>query len=85
MAKLRVTTTDNTTTDYEITPLLEYSFEQYAKKGFHKALLEDQKQSDIYWLCWEAIRRAGNTVPVFGEKFLETIKTVEVLDSDPLE
>jgi hypothetical protein len=84
MAKLRVTTSDNTTTDYEITPLIEFAFEQYAKKGFHKALLEDQKQSDIYWLCWEAMRRSGVTVKPFGEAFLETIVKVEVSDSDPL-
>ena len=85
MAKLRVTTTDNTTTDYEITPLIEFAFEQYAKKGFHKALLEDQKQSDIYWLCWEAMRRSGVTVKPYGEGFIETLKNVEVLDYDPLE
>lgn len=84
MAKLKVTRADGSVTEYEITPLIEYAFEQYAKKGFHKALLEDQKQSDIYWLCWESIRRSGETVPPFGEKFLETLKAVEVLDSDPL-
>jgi hypothetical protein len=85
MAKLRVTTADNMATEYEITPVLEYAFEQYAKKGFHKALLEDQKQSDIYWLVWEATRRSGTTVKPFGESFLETLKNVEVLESDPLE
>ena len=84
MAKLKVTRADNSITEYEITPLIEYSFEQYAKKGFHKALIEDQKQSDVYWLCWEAIRRSGETVPPFGEKFLESIKGVEVLESNPL-
>jgi hypothetical protein len=84
MAKLRVTTEDNLTAEYEITPLIEYAFEQYAKKGFHKALIEDQKQSDIYWICWEAMRRSGVTVKPFGEGFLETLKTVEVLESDPL-
>ena len=84
MAKLKVTRADNSISEYEITPLIEYSFEQFAKKGFHKALIEDQKQSDVYWHCWEAIRRSGETVPPFGEKFLETIKGVEVLESDPL-
>jgi hypothetical protein len=84
MAKLKVTMADGQVNEYEITPLLEYSFEQYAKMGFHKALLENQKQSDIYWLCWEAIRRSGETVKPFGEQFLETLKSVEVLDSDPL-
>lgn len=85
MAKLKVTRADNSVSEYEITPLLEYSFEQYAKMGFHKALIEHQKQTDVYWLCWEAIRRSGETVKPFGEAFLETIKSVEVLESDPFE
>lgn len=84
MAKLKVTRADNSVQEFEITPVIEYSFEQYAKKGFHKALIEDQKQSDVYWLCWEAIRRSGESVPPFSEKFLESIKGVEVLESDPL-
>jgi|TARA_R110000868_G_scaffold205137_2_gene453503 hypothetical protein len=85
MAKLKVTRVDNSVNEYEITPVLEYSFELYAKKGFHRCFIDDAKQSDVYWLCWEAIRRSGETVPVFGEKFLETLKSVEVLESDPLE
>ena len=84
MAKLKVTMADGQVQEFEITPVLEYSYEQYAKKGFHKSLIEDQRQSDIYWLCWEAIRRSGETVVPFGEKFLETLALVEVLESDPL-
>jgi hypothetical protein len=85
MAKLRVTTQDGQVNDYEVTPVIEYAFEQHAKMGFHKALLTEQKQSDIYWLCWEAMRRAGVSPKPFGEGFLETLKSVEVLESDPLE
>jgi hypothetical protein len=84
MAKLKVTRVDGAVNEYEITPIIEYAFEQYAKKGFHKALIEDSKQSDIYWLCWESIRRSGETVKPFGEAFIETLRNVEVLDSDPL-
>ncbi len=84
MAKLKVTRADGQVQEFEITPLLEYSFEIHAKKGFHKALIEDQKQSDVYWLCWEAIRRSGEGVKPFGEDFLSTLKSVEVLESDPL-
>jgi hypothetical protein len=85
MAKLKVTRANGQVQEFEITPVLEYSFEKYASKGFHKALIEDQKNSDVYWLCWEAIRRSGETVTPFGETFLETLKSVEVLESDPLE
>jgi hypothetical protein len=85
MAKLKVTRADGQVQEFEITPVIEYAFEVSRNKGFHKALMEDQKQSDIYYLVWECVKRSGETVVPFGEKFLETIKNVEVLDSDPLE
>jgi hypothetical protein len=84
MAKLKVVRTDGNVNEYEVTPVIEYAFENYAKMGFHKAIVENQRQSDIYWLCWEAIRRSGETVVPFGEKFIETLVSVDVVDSDPL-
>ena len=83
MAKLKVTGADNSVNEYEITPVLEYSFELYAKKGFHKAFRDDEKQSDVYWLAWECLRRSGETVKPFGVEFLDTLVKVEVLDDDP--
>ena len=85
MIKLKITKASGDIVDYDVTPAIEYAFELHAKMGFHKALIEQQKQSDVYWLCWEAIRRSGETVKPFGEAFLETIKGVEVLESDPLD
>jgi hypothetical protein len=83
MARLKVTRADGTETIHEITPVIEYAFEQYAKKGFFKAFQEDQKQSDIYWLAWECLRRAdASDVKPFGDKFLETLKAVEVLGDE---
>jgi hypothetical protein len=84
MAKLKITKVDGSVSEYEITPVIEWAFEQHAKKGFHKAMIEDQKQSDVYFLCYEAMKRSGETVKPFGEGFLETLKSVEVLESDPL-
>jgi hypothetical protein len=84
MARLKVTRADGTESTHELTPAIEYAFEQYAKKGFYKAFREDQKQSDIYWLAWECLRRAGaSDVKPFGDAFLETLKAVEVLDDNP--
>ncbi len=84
MARLKVVRADGTESTHDLTPAIEYAFEQYAKKGFYKAFREDQKQSDIYWLAWECLRRAGAPdVKPFGDAFLETLKAVEVLDDDP--
>jgi hypothetical protein len=84
MAKLKVTRTDGSVGEYKITPLIQYAFEIHKKKGFHKAIMEDQMQGDIYFLCWEAIRRSGEVVKPFGEAFVETLADVEILEDDPL-
>lgn len=84
MAKLKIVRTDGTSTEHEITPSIEYAFEQYKGKGFHKAFREEEKQGDMYWLAYECIRRSGEIVKPFGIEFLDTLKSVEVLDSDPL-
>ena len=84
MAKLIVTLTDDVVHDIEITPRLEYAFELYAKKGFHRSFSEDAMQSHVYWLAWEGLRLSGVTVKPFGVDFLDTLKSVEVAESDPL-
>jgi hypothetical protein len=83
MAKLKITRADGSVSEHQITPSIEYAFEVYAKKGFHKAFRDDEKQSDVYWLAWECIRRSGETVPMFGVSFLDTLSKVEVLDDSP--
>jgi hypothetical protein len=83
MAKLKITRVDGSIGEYEITPIIQYAFEVFAKKGFHRAFVEDQKQSDIFFLAHECIKRSGETIKPYGEGFIETLVSVEVLDSDP--
>jgi hypothetical protein len=82
MIKLRVTKASGDVSEHDISPALEYAFEQQFKSGFHKRFRDEERQSDIYWLAWEAERRAGITVPPFGDKYLETLSKVEILDAD---
>jgi len=84
MAKLKIVRTDGSVLEGEITPAVEYAFEQFAKMGFHKSFRDQELQSHVYWLAWEVTRRSGETVKPFGMEFIETLKSVEVLDSDPL-
>jgi hypothetical protein len=84
MAKLKIVRQDGSVLEGEITPAVEYAFEQYAKMGFHKAFRDQELQSHVYWLAWEVTRRSGETVKPYGMEFIETLKSVEVLDSDPL-
>lgn len=83
MGKLVVTMKDGLVHNVEITPRLEYNFEQHVGMGFHKALFEQQKNSDVYWLAFEGLRLSGVQVKPMPE-FLDTIVKVDILDSDPL-
>jgi hypothetical protein len=84
MAKLKITRTDGSVLEGEITPAVEYLFEIHHKIGFHRAFREQEMQGMVYWLAWEVTRRSGETVKPYGIEFIETLKNVEVLDSDPL-
>ena len=79
MAKLRITKANGDVSEHAITPSIENAFEMYAKKGFGKAFAEDQKQSDIFWLAWKCLSKTED-VPLFGEKFVDVLAKVEVLD-----
>ena len=83
MIKLTIKRVSGEVDELVVTPAIEFAFEQYAKKGFRKAFLEDEKQTDIYWLAWECLRRSGVAVKPFGQEFLESLEevAVEVVDS----
>jgi hypothetical protein len=53
MAKLKITRANGEVTEHKITPGIEFSFELRRNMGISKALREDEKQTDIYWLAWE--------------------------------
>ena len=84
MAQLKVTMADGEVNIFPITPSVEVAFEKMAKGGFSKVFREREMATDIYWLAWECMRRSGATVsPPDSEKFLDTLKSVEVIDDDP--
>jgi hypothetical protein len=84
MAQLKITFTDGKELTGEVTPLIEYLFEQHYKIGFHKAFRELEQQSMVYWLAHEITKRSGESVDARLETFIGTLKSVEVNDSDPL-
>lgn len=82
MARLKITKADGEVSIHQITPAIEYAFELQFKGGIHKVFREHERQSDVYWLAWECLRKSGQTVPMFGVEFLESLREVEVLDDE---
>ena len=82
MARLKITRASGEVI-VQITPVVEYAFEKYTGKGIHKQFRDEEKQSDIYWLCHNALQRI-EVIPPFGEEFLQTLISVEVMDDEPI-
>jgi len=85
MARLKITRANGDKSEHQITPRIEYAFENYAKMGFAKAFRQEEMQTHIYWLAWKCLEQSGveQTLDPFGEKFLDTLSKVEVLDDLP--
>ena len=81
MARLKITRASGDVI-VPITPVVEYAFEKYTGVGIHKQFRDQEKQSDIYWLCHNALSRI-EVLPPFGEEFLATLISGEVMDDEP--
>ena len=85
MPRLKVTRSSGEVAEYDITPKIEWEFELHVNKSFYKTIVDDNKQSDVYWLAWACIRSSGEVVKPFGGEFLDTLAKVEVLGDIPFE
>jgi hypothetical protein len=80
MARLKITRASGEVV-LSITPVVEYAFEKYTGKGIHKQFRDEERQSDIYWLAHNCLQRI-EVIPPFGDEFLNTLISVEVLDDE---
>lgn len=84
MARIKITKIDGKVVDQKITPSIEYAFELWKGMGFSKAFTTEAKQTDIFWLAWEACRRnpEWGTISTFGASFVDTLEKVEIVDDE---
>ena len=82
MAKLKITRANGEVSEHRITPGVEYAFEIKYGSGISKVLREHERQTEIFWLAYECLRRAGVQIPVWGVDFIDSLETVEVLDEE---
>ena len=59
MAKLKITRANGEVSEHKITPGVEYAFEQKYGSGISKVLREHERQTEIFWLAYECLRRAA--------------------------
>ena len=82
MAQLKITRASGDVSVHPISPSIEYAFEKQMNAGIHRRFRDEERQSDIYWLAWKCLQVSGAQVEMFGESFVDTLVSVEVLDDE---
>lgn len=77
--QIKVKTNDGTEGTFPLRPRSLVAFEQKFGKGFAKLLSEDQKLEHIYFLAHCALKDGGKIVKPWGESFLDTLDSVELV------
>ena len=83
--RIKVKTSDGQEGTYALRPKTLVAFENKYNKGFAKLLSEDQKLEHIYFLAWSALKDSGKSVKPFGDAFLDTLDSVELVVDPNLE
>jgi len=73
---------DGTEHIYSLRPRIIVEFEQKYGKGMAKLFGDDQKLEHLYYLGWATLKANGIIVKPFGNEFLDTIKSCELV-TDP--
>ena len=83
--QIKAKTTDGVEGVYSLRPRSIVAFEQKFGKGFAKLLSEDQRLEHVYFLAWSAMKDSGKVVKPWGESFLDTLESVELVVDPNLE
>jgi hypothetical protein len=83
--QIKAKTTDGVEAIYSLRPRSIVAFEQKFGKGFAKLLSEDQRLEHIYFLAWSAMKDSGKVVKPWGDGFLDTLDSVELVVDPNLE
>jgi hypothetical protein len=79
---IKVTKKDGKEVNYELTPAAKVAFESHFKTGWRKRLIEDQRESDLWWFAHYLITGKSETIVALDDDFLNQYKDVEfVIDS----
>jgi hypothetical protein len=82
---IKVKTVDGFEGTLSLRPRAIVAFEQKFGKGFAKLLSEDQKLEHIYFLAHSALKDAGHVIKPWGDSFLDTLESVELVVDPNLE
>ena len=83
--RIKVKTSDGLEGTYALRPKTLVAFENKYNKGFAKLLSEDQKLEHIYFLAYSALKDSGKVLKPWGDGFLDTLDSVELVVDPNLE
>ena len=82
--QIQVNRKNDKSDSYPLSPRIIVSCEQKFNMGIGKAL-ESQRMEILYFLAYEAVKRSGEVLKPYGDEFLESLVSVELISDDSFE
>lgn len=77
--QIKVTKKDGKEISYELTPSAKVAFESHFKTGWRKRLLEEQKESDLWWFAHYLQLKKGDTNLEFNDAYIDQFADIDIV------
>jgi hypothetical protein len=82
--QIQVNRKNDKSDSYPLSPRIIVACEQKFGMGIGKAL-ESQRMEILYFLAYEAVKRSGEVLKPYGDEFLDSLVSVELISDDSFE
>lgn len=78
ITKIHIVKKDDKELVYELTPSAKVAFESKHQIGWRKRILDEFRDSDLWWFAWFLQKAKGETTLEFGDEFVDQYRDVYI-------
>jgi hypothetical protein len=76
---IKVTKKDGKEVNYELTPAAKVAFESHFQTGWRKRLIDEFRESDLWWFAHYLMTSKGETTAALDDDFLNQYKDIDFI------
>ncbi len=78
ITKIHIVKKDDKELVYELTPSAKVAFESKHQIGWRKRILDEYRDSDLWWFAWFLQKAKGETTLDFGDEYVDQYRDVYI-------
>jgi hypothetical protein len=77
--QIKITKKDGKDLFYDLTPSAKVAFESHFQTGWRKRLIEEQKESDLWWFAHYLQMKKGDTSLEFNDAYIDQFAEIDLV------